>query len=534
MTPTDALARFRRMHGDNVFFPIGFDAFGLPAENAAIKNGGHPFTWTMQNIENMRRQFRSMGATFAWKTEVVTADPSTTAGTSGSSCASWRRAWPTARCRRSTGAPTTGRWRASRSRARIATAGAAARSVEKRDLEQWFLRTTAYADELLDFTGIDWPEPIKIQQTNWIGRSEGAEIDFETAPDDHQPGGDGLRVFTTRPDTLFGATFMVLAPEHPLVATLTHPDRRGRGRRLRRAGPPPDGDRAPLDRSREDRRRDRRRRDQPGQRRAHPDLHRRLRPGRLRHRRDHGRAGPRRARLRVRAAVRAADPARRGGARRRPGRARWRPPTSRTPRASGWSTAASSTACRPTRAAKAIVAWLAERAGPSRRSPTACATGWSAGSATGARRSRSSTASATASCPSPTTTCRSACPRPSTTRAAATTRSTTTRRSCASTCPRCGGPARRETDTMDTFIDSSWYWFRYLSPHDGRRPGRSRDGRRWTPVDQYTGGAEHAVMHLLYSRFFTKAMARHRPHPSASRSSGCSTRARSWARTASG
>ena len=97
--------------------------------------------------------------------------------------------------------------------------------VEKRDLDQWFLRTTAYADELLDFTGLDWPEPIKIQQTNWIGRSEGAEIDFETAPDDHQPGGDVIRVFTTRPDTLFGATFMVLAPEHPLVSKLTHPDR---------------------------------------------------------------------------------------------------------------------------------------------------------------------------------------------------------------------------------------------------------------------------------------------------------------------
>ncbi len=88
------------------------------------------------------------------------------------------------------------------------------------------MRTTHYADELLDFSGLDWPEPIKTQQTNWIGRSEGAEIDFEVAPDDHQPGGDKLRVFTTRPDTLFGATFMVLSPEHPLVSKLTHPDRR--------------------------------------------------------------------------------------------------------------------------------------------------------------------------------------------------------------------------------------------------------------------------------------------------------------------
>ena len=98
--------------------------------------------------------------------------------------------------------------------------------VEKRDLEQWYLRTTKYADELLDFTGIDWPEPIRIMQTNWIGRSEGAEVVFETAPSPHHAGGEELRVFTTRPDTLFGATFMVLAPEHPLVATLTSPERR--------------------------------------------------------------------------------------------------------------------------------------------------------------------------------------------------------------------------------------------------------------------------------------------------------------------
>ena len=224
VTPSDALARYRRMHGYNVFFPIGFDAFGLPAENAAIKNGGHPFTWTMANIENMRRQFRTMGATFAWDNEVVTADPAyyrwnqwlflrfLEAGLAyrAMSAVDWcpndgtlareqvegadRHCW---RC----GAP-----------------------VEKRDLAQWFLRTTTYADELLDFTGIDWPEPVRVMQTNWIGRSEGAEIDFEVAPDaaaTDEPGGDTLRVFTTRPDTLFGATFMVLAPEHPLVEKLT-------------------------------------------------------------------------------------------------------------------------------------------------------------------------------------------------------------------------------------------------------------------------------------------------------------------------
>ena len=225
VTPTDALARFRRMHGYNVFFPIGFDAFGLPAENAAIKSGGHPFTWTMQNIETMRRQFQTMGAMFAWETQVVTADPAyykwnqwlflrlLEAGMA------YRAMSPVDWCpndgtlaREQVEGPDRRCWRC----------GAL---VEKRDLEQWFLRTTAYADELLKFDGIDWPAPIRIQQTNWIGRSEGAEIDFATAADDHQPGGDVIRVFTTRPDTLFGATFMVLAPEHPLVERLTHPDR---------------------------------------------------------------------------------------------------------------------------------------------------------------------------------------------------------------------------------------------------------------------------------------------------------------------
>ncbi|HEX7398555.1 MAG TPA: class I tRNA ligase family protein, partial [Candidatus Limnocylindrales bacterium] len=225
-TPTDAIARYRRMHGDNVFFPIGFDAFGLPAENAAIKNRIHPREWTNRNIEAMRGQLRSMGATFDWAAEVVTADPAyyrwnqwlflrfLEAGLA------YRAKAPVDWCPND---GTLAREQVEGTDRRCWRCGA---KVEKRDLEQWFLRITKYADELLDFSGIDWPEPVRIMQTNWIGRSEGAEVVFTTAPDDHQPGGDALRVFTTRPDTLFGATFMVLAPEHPLVARLTHPERR--------------------------------------------------------------------------------------------------------------------------------------------------------------------------------------------------------------------------------------------------------------------------------------------------------------------
>ena len=205
-----------------MFFPIGFDAFGLPAENAAIKSGGHPFTWTMPNIENMRRQFRTMGATFSWEHEVVTADPSyyrwnqwmflrfleaaSRIGQVAGGLVPQRRD-AGARTGRGRGPPLLA-LRRSRSRNATSSSGTCARP--------------PMPTSCCDFDGIDWPEPIRIQQTNWIGRSEGAEIDFETAPSDHHPGGETLRVFTTRPDTLFGATFMVLAPEHPLVAD---PDR---------------------------------------------------------------------------------------------------------------------------------------------------------------------------------------------------------------------------------------------------------------------------------------------------------------------
>ncbi|MGH2466225.1 MAG: class I tRNA ligase family protein, partial [Candidatus Limnocylindrales bacterium] len=225
-TPTDAIGRFQRMRGRNVFMPIGFDAFGLPAENAAIKNRIDPRDWTMRNIEIMRRQLRTMGAMFDWGHEVVTAEPSyyrwnqwlflrlLEAGLAyrQKSAVDW--------------CPNDG------TLAREQVEGAdrhcwrCGAKVEKRELDQWYLKTTAYADELLDFSSIDWPEPIRIMQTNWIGRSEGAEIAFETAPSEHHPAAETIRVFTTRPDTLFGATFMVLAPEHPLVAVLTAPGRR--------------------------------------------------------------------------------------------------------------------------------------------------------------------------------------------------------------------------------------------------------------------------------------------------------------------
>jgi leucyl-tRNA synthetase len=506
VTPSDALARFRRMHGANVFYPIGFDAFGLPAENAAIKNGGHPFTWTMQNIENMRRQFRTMGATFAWSKEVVTADPS---------YYTWNQ-WLFLRfldaglAYRALSAvdwcPNDG------TLAREQVEGAdrhcwrCGALVEKRDLEQWFLRTTTYADELLDFTGLDWPEPIKIQQTNWIGRSEGAEIEFEVAPDGYQPGGDRLRVFTTRPDTLFGATFMVVAPEHPLVPKLTHPDRLaeveayvGQARRRteidrlstdrEKTGVaigaavinPVNGERVPIFVA-----------DYvlagygTGAIMAVP----------AHDERDFAFAEA--FGLEIRRVVAAPDIA-----------ADAPMDTAYIAHAAGEVLVNSGpySGLPADEGGKAIVAWLAET-GRAEPKVTYRLRDWLV-----SRQRYWGTPIPIIYCPDdgvvPVPYEDLPVRLPETVDYAGSGDNPLNHDEAflRVDCPRCGGPARRETDTMDTFMDSSWYWFRYLSPDEPGGPVDREMTDRWTPVDQYTGGAEHAVMHLLYARFFTKAMA---------------------------
>ena len=224
MTPADTLARFRRMQGHNVLFPMGFDAFGLPAENAAIKGGLHPRDWTYANIERMRGQIRRMGPSFDWDREVITSDPSYYRWTQwwfaqlykqglayrGEALVNW---CPSCNTTLANEQVIDGHCE------RCDTV------VEQRLMSQWFFRITNYAEELLANEDLDWPEHVKTMQRNWIGRSEGTEVSFAL----EQPtatGVDEIRVFTTRPDTLFGVTFMVLAPEHPLVRQLTTPRRR--------------------------------------------------------------------------------------------------------------------------------------------------------------------------------------------------------------------------------------------------------------------------------------------------------------------
>ena len=221
MCPSDVRARYMRMRGYNVLFPMGYDAFGLPAENAAIERGIHPHTWTLSNIENMRRQLKTMGAMFDWEREAISCLPGYYRWSEWfflklyDMGLAYRKKAPVDFCPQcNTTLAREQVWGEDRHCERCGT------QVIKKELEQWFWRITDYADELLDFSQIDWPERVVTMQTNWIGRSEGADVTFLSEQK------DPIVVFTTRPDTLWGATFMVLAPEHPLVDKLTTPEHR--------------------------------------------------------------------------------------------------------------------------------------------------------------------------------------------------------------------------------------------------------------------------------------------------------------------
>src|SRR5438552_1166395 len=235
----DIHARYKRMTGFNVLFPPGFDAFGLPAEGAAIKSGTHPYTWTMENIRRMERQWRTMGGSYDWSKEVATCQPE---------YYTWNQ-WLFLQFLKHglayrQKAPVN--WRPNHGvlaneQVHNGRCWRCESPVSKRDLEQWSFRITDYADYLLDFSEIDWPERIVAMQTNWIGRSEGVEFDLTVDPRSAALRGAGARsaalqeggghpdlkipVFTTSVDTVFGMTYVVLAPEHPLVEPLTAPER---------------------------------------------------------------------------------------------------------------------------------------------------------------------------------------------------------------------------------------------------------------------------------------------------------------------
>jgi leucyl-tRNA synthetase len=498
MAPSDARARFQRMRGFNVLFPMGFDSFGLPAENAAIKRNVHPKEWTVRNIERMRGQLRRMGMMIDWRREIVSSEPEYYRWTQWfflrlfHGDLAYRKRAPVDWCPN-----------CNTTLAREQVVGddrvceRCDTPVTKRDLSQWFFRTTRYAEELLRFDGLDWPERVKTLQERWIGRSEGASVVFRTEE------GDPLEVFTTRPDTLWGVTFMVLAPEHPLVEKITTSARRDAVRAyVEMAARQSDVQREAAGREKTG--------VFTGAYATNPVNDERV-PVWIADYvlMSYGTGAV--------MAVPAHDQrdfefARAFGL---PVRPVILPPGEALPDPDAMKEAVDArgvmvasgplTGASPEEAVARVVAHLEEK-GAGRGAVGYRLRDWLIS------RQRYWGA------PIPIVHCGVCGPvgvpeaelpvrlpedvewKPtgeSPLKLHPTWRLTR--------CPSCGGEAERETDTMDTFMCSSWYHLRYLSPHESNAPFDPAEYDHWMPVDAYTGGIEHATMHLIYTRFFHKA-----------------------------
>jgi leucyl-tRNA synthetase len=506
MTPSDARARWLRMRGYNVLFPMGFDAFGLPAENAAIQRGIHPKIWTYHNINNMRRQMRTMGTMFDWEREAVSSDPEYYKWTQWFFLQFYKNGLAYRQMAAVDFCPhcntTLAReqvWGEDRHCERCGT------PVIKKDLEQWFFRITNYADELLNHAK-NWPERVKVMQTNWIGRSEGAHVTFKTEL------GDPIVVFTTRPDTLWGATFMVLAPEHPLVEKVTTTEQRSAVEAYVDAA----ARKSEIDRTAEGKEKTG---VFTGGYAINPVNQERIPiwiadyvlisygSGAIMAVPAHDQRDFEFARkydLPIRIVIQPEgvedlDSDKMTEA--------W--PGEGVMVNSGQfdGTPAHYTGDgRKNEAVGVVTAWL-EKQGIGHSAVNYRLRDWLIS------RQRYWGA------PIPMIYCENCgiVPVPESDLPVLLPDDIDFRPTGESplkyhegflhtTCPQCGGPATRETDTMDTFMCSSWYPYRYLSPHFDGGPFDPEEGAYWLPVDQYTGGIEHATMHLMYTRFFTKAM----------------------------
>ncbi len=496
MAPPDAKARYIRMKGYNVMFPIGFDSFGLPAENAAIKQGVHPYKWTMANIEHMRRQLKTMGTMFDWEREAITCDPDYYKWTQWfflkfyEHDLAYRAMAPVDWCPTcNTSLAREQVWGEDRHCERCGT------PVIKKDLEQWFFRITNYVEELLDFGKIEWPEHVVTMQKNWIGRSEGVEFDLGVKGSQKK-----IRVFTTRPDTVFGMTFAVLAPEHPLVDELTMPESRAEVRAYRLGAQRlSEVDRLSAERERDG--------VFSGAYAVNPMNGQEIPlyiadyvlmtygtgaimgvPGH--DERDFDFA--RRYDLPIPVVIAPPD---------------W----DGEPLEAAYLDEGTMVNSGRFNGISSQDSWEAiaddmEKRGIGERKVHYRLHDWLIS------RQRYWGA------PIPIIYCEECgtvpVPEdqlpvllPEDARFLPTGESPLKYHETFlnTTCPRCGRPAKRETDTMDTFVCSSWYHMRYTSPGYDQGPFDPVRGKYWMPVDQYTGGIEHATMHLLYTRFFTKA-----------------------------
>ena len=498
MGPSDVYARFKRMQGYNVLHPMGFDAFGFPAENAAIKRGIHPRVWTMSNIDNMRRQLKSIGAIYDWDREVITCLPEYYKWTQWFFLKLWEAGlayrskapvnWcPTCKAVLANEQVVNGEcWRCET-------------PVTRRDLEQWFFKITKYADELMRHDGLDWPERIKTMQANWVGRSEGTEISFAL----DYPGVEEkeIKVFTTRPDTVFGVTFMVLAPEHPLVAKLTSTACKAAVEAyVEKARHHTEIERLSTEREKDG-----------------------VFTGAYAVNRLDGEKIP----IWIADYVLASYGT--GAVMAVPGHderdfafaKKYGLPVKEVVASHnsagcelkeaflgpGVLVNSSSFDGMDNTMAKAAISEYIEKRDWGKRTVSYKLRDWLI-----SRQRYWGAPIPAIYCPTcgivpvPEADLPVLLPEDAEFKPTGESPLKYNEGFVNTICPKCGGPAKRETDTMDTFMCSSWYYLRYTSPHFAAGAFDPELLKKWMPVDIYTGGAEHAVMHLFYSRFFIKAL----------------------------
>ncbi|MFS8512338.1 MAG: leucine--tRNA ligase [Planifilum fulgidum] len=495
----DVIARFKRMNGFRVLHPMGVDAFGLPAENAAIKRGVNPRDWTLSNMKKFREEQERLGISYDWDRYVATCLPDYYRFTQWLFLLFYERGlayrkkapvnWcPDCATVLANEQVENGRcWRCDA-------------EVTKKELEQWFLKITDYADRLLE--GLDrlprWPERVKTMQRNWIGRSEGAKVTFTLPELSDEP----VTVFTTRPDTLYGVTYLVLAPEHPLVERLI-------------AGKEKEGElRAFIERMRKESEIQRTAADaekvgmDTGAVARHPLTGEEV-PVWIANYvlMDYGTGAvmgvPAHDERDFQFAKKYGLPIRRVI---RPRDGELEEPLAEAYTGEGVLADSGPFDGMDNREAiRAISEHLAEK-------------GLGGPAVTYRLRDWLISRQRYWGCPIPIVYCDKCGTVPvpkeelpvllpeDVTFDGKRNPLTTSESFVQTTCPSCGGPARRETDTMDPFIDSSWYFFRYADPKNDRLPFDPERIREWLPVDEYIGGIEHAVLHLLYSRFFTKVL----------------------------
>jgi leucyl-tRNA synthetase len=495
----DVMARMKRMRGCNVLHPFGWDAFGLPAENAAIKTGTHPETSTLANIAHMKGQLQRLGISYAWQREIATCLPEYYKFNQWIFLKMLERGLAYRRRSSVNWCPKDNTVLANE-QVIDGTCWRCGSIVETRDLEQWFFRITAYADELL--AGLDslteWPEKVVVMQRNWIGRSEGARLKFPVAGTT-----EPVEIFTTRIDTIYGATFVLLAPEHPLVdrfaAESPDPAFRERVARFRAL----DRD-ARLTGAIEKEGFD------TGRKAVNPFTNEQVPiwvanfvlaeygTGAIMAVPAHDQRDFEFARkydLPVRVVVRHGD--------------------DNTP-AAGMTEATSNygrlvdSGEYTGQEAPAVIAQMtrdAERRGIGKGEVQYRLKDW------GISRQRYwGTPIPVIYCdtdgvvPVPYDDLPVTLPTVTTFTGRGDSPLAQVSEFVNVTCPRCGRPARRETDTMDTFVDSSWYFLRFTDPSNAEQPFDPAAAAYWMPVDFYSGGVEHAILHLLYSRFFTRVL----------------------------